>query len=143
MKNLFFLTIILLLSGLVIHGCGGSEDTAKSDQELIQGVWAGNAVGIETEFTMTISGNNFNMETTDSEVFYKGTFVLNEKVTPKQADFKMDDCNIEEYIGTTARAIYKIENDTLTIASNEPGNEIRPTVFEGSDQTQVFTLKKQ
>ena len=143
MKNLCFLTIILLLSGLVIHGCGGSEDTAKSDQELIQGVWAGNAVGIETEFTMTISGNNFNMETTDSEVFYKGTFVLNEKVTPKQADFKMDDCNIEEYIGTTARAIYKIENDTLTIASNEPGNEIRPTVFEGSDQTQVFTLKKQ
>ena len=143
MKNLFFLTIILLLSGLVINGCGGSEDTAKSDQELIQGVWAGNAVGIETEFTMTISGNNFNMETTDSEVFYKGTFVLNEKVTPKQADFKMDDCNIEEYIGTTARAIYKIENDTLTIASNEPGNEIRPTVFEGSDQTQVFTLKKQ
>ena len=143
MKNLFFLTIILLLSGLVINGCGGSEDTAKSDQELIQGVWAGNAVGIETEFTMTISGNNFNMETTDSEVFYKGTFVLNEKVTPKQADFKMDDCNIEEYIGTTARAIYKIENDTLTIASNEPRNEIRPTVFEGSDQTQVFTLKKQ
>ena len=143
MKNLFFLTIILLLSGLVINGCGGSEDTAKSDQELIQGVWAGNAVGIETEFTMTISGNNFNMETTDSEVFYKGTFVLNEKVTPKQADFKMDECNIEEYIGTTARAIYKIENDTLTIASNEPGNEIRPTVFEGSDQTQVFTLKKQ
>jgi len=143
MKNLCFLTIILLLSGLVIHGCGGSEDTAKSDQELIQGVWAGNAVGIETEFTMTISGNNFNMETTDSEVFYKGTFVLNEKVTPKQADFKMDECNIEEYIGTTARAIYKIENDTLTIASNEPGNEIRPAVFEGSDQTQVFTLKKQ
>jgi uncharacterized protein (TIGR03067 family) len=143
MKNFCCLVIILLSAGLIIHGCGGSEDSAKTDQELMQGTWAGTAAGMDMEFKMTISGNNFNMESTDSTLWYKGTFVLDEKVTPKQADFKINECNIEQYIGTTAKGIYKIENDTWTFAGNEPGSDIRPTDFVASEETQVFTLKKQ
>ncbi len=142
MKNICFLAIVLLSAGLIIHGCGGSEDSAKKDQQLIQGTWVGTAAGMDTEITMTISGSNFDMKTTDSTVWYKGTFVLNEKVTPKQADFKINECNIEQYVGTTAKGIYKIENDTLTIAANEPGAEARPTDFVANEQIQVFTLKR-
>jgi uncharacterized protein (TIGR03067 family) len=143
MKNFYYLAIVLLSAGLIIHGCGGSEDSAKTDQELMQGTWTGTDAGMNMEFKMTVSGDNFNMESTDSSVIYKGTFVLNEKVTPKQADYKIDECNIEQYVGTTAKGIYKIENDTITIAGNEPGSDIRPTGFVADDMTQVFTLKKQ
>jgi len=143
MKNLCFLVIVLLSLGLIIHGCGDSENSAKTDQYLMQGTWMGPLAGMDMEFKMTISGNDFNMESTDSGVWYKGTFVLNEKVTPKQADFKINECNIEEYVGTIAKGIYKIENNTLTIAGNEPGSDIRPADFVVDDMTQVFTLTKQ
>lgn len=142
MKNFCYLAIILLTTGLVLHGCGGSEDSAKTDQDLIQGTWEGTAAGMDTVFTMTVSGSNFDMETTNSEIWYKGTFVLNDKVTPKQADFKINECNIEQYVGKTARGIYKIENDTWTFAGNEPGVETRPADFVANEQTQVFTLKR-
>lgn len=143
MKSICYLAIVLVSVGLIIHGCGGSEDSAKTDQELMQGIWAGTDAGMNMEFKMTVSGNKFNMESTDSTVIYKGTFVLNEKVTPKQADYKIDECNIDQYVGTTAKGIYKIENNSLIIAGNEPGSDIRPTDFVADDMTQVFTLKKQ
>lgn len=142
MKNLCFLAIVLLSAGLIIHGCGSSEDSAKSDQQLLQGTWAGTAAGMDTEIIMTISDNNFDMKTTDSEIWYKGTFVLNNKVTPKQADFKINECNIEQYVGAIAKGIYKIENDTFIFAGNEPGSDIRPADFVANEMTQVFTLKR-
>jgi len=144
MKNLCYLTtIIVLLTGLVIHGCGGSEDAPASDQQQLQGLWTGQMVNVGSEYKMTISGSNFDFKATDSEVWYKGTFVLNEKVTPKQSDFTIDDCFIEQYKGTIAKAIYKIENDTFTFASYEPGVDARPSDFVASDEVQVFTLTKQ
>ena len=143
MQNLCYLTTIVLLTGLVIHGCGGSEDAPASDQQQLQGVWTGQSEGMEGEFTMTFSDNTFELTMPDSEVFYKGTFVLNEKVTPKQGDFTIDDCFIEQYKGTIAKVIYKIENGTFTFASNEPGIEDRPSDFVASDEVQVFTLTKQ
>ena len=143
MKNFYYLAIVLLSVCLIIQGCGGSEDSTQKDQELIQGTWAGTAAGMDTVFTMTISGSNFDMKTEDSTIWYKGTFTLNDKVTPKQADFKISECSIEQYVGKTAKSIYKIENDTLTIAANEPGIETIPADFVANEQTQVFTLKKQ
>ena len=143
MKNLCYLTIVILLAGLLTYGCRRSEDAPPSDQQLLQGVWAGQMVNVGSEYKMTISGSNFDFKATDSEGFYKGTFVLNEKVTPKQGDFKIDDCFVEQYKGTIAKAIYKIENGTFTFASNEPGIEDRPSDFVASDEVQVFTLTKQ
>ncbi|MBN2180660.1 MAG: TIGR03067 domain-containing protein [Sedimentisphaerales bacterium] len=142
MKNLSFVSVILLSAGIFICGCGSSEDAPPSDQDLMQGAWAGAAAGMEAEFTMTVSGDNFDMRMTGGEIWYKGTFVLNDKVTPKQADFKITESNFEEYVGTTAKAIYKIENDTLTVASNEPGSGTVPASFEQTGEAQVFTLKK-
>jgi uncharacterized protein (TIGR03067 family) len=142
MKNLCYLAIVLLSVCLIIHGCGGSEDSAKSDQQILQGTWVGTATGMDVEYTMTISGSNFDMKTEDSTIWYKGTFVLNDKVTPKQGDFKINDCGIEQYVGKTVKSIYKIENDTLTIAANEPGTETIPADFVANELTQVFTLKR-
>jgi uncharacterized protein (TIGR03067 family) len=145
MKKLSNLIMILLLAGLVTHGCGRSENTTISDQELLQGVWVGQNVDMQVEYKMIISGNNFDFgfEGTDFDVWYKGTFVLNEEVTPKQGDFMITDCSMDQYKGTIAKAIYKIENDTFTFAGQEPGVDFRPTIFEASGEIQVFTLKRQ
>jgi uncharacterized protein (TIGR03067 family) len=127
---------------LIIQGCGGSEDSAKTDQQLLQGTWAGTAAGTDVEFIIAISDSNFDMKTEDSTIWYKGTFVLNDKATPKQGDFKINDCGIEQYAGKTVKSIYKIENDTLTIAANEPGIETIPADFVANELTQVFTFKR-
>ena len=92
--------------------------------------------------SMTVSGSNFDMKSEDPTIWYKGTFVLNDKVTPKQADFMLSECGFEQYAGKTAKSIYKIENDILTIAANEPGTETIPADFVANEETQVFTLKR-
>lgn len=141
MKNLFYLTIILLLAGLVIQGCGGSDDSSP-DQKLLQGDWTGQIVGENGDFMLTISGSKFNMVAVDSEVWYKGTFVLNENATPKQIDFLIDDCFMDEYKGTTTGAIYKIENGIFSFASYEPGTLTRPTDFNASDGSLTFNFNR-
>jgi uncharacterized protein (TIGR03067 family) len=143
MKNLSYLVIILLLAGLIIYGCGNSDDSAASDQQLIQGTWAGKAVGMEDEFIMIITSGDFDFKALNSDVWYKGTFTLNEATAPRQADFKIVDCSIEQYKGTTARGIYKVDKDTLSFASYEPGTETRPTSFEPADEVQIFNLTRQ
>ena len=143
MKKLSNLVMILMLVGLVTHGCGCSENATISDQELLQGIWIGHSIDMQGKYKMTISGNNFDFEGTNFDVWYKGTFVLNEEVTPKQGDFMIEDCSMDQYKGTIAKAIYKIENDTFTFAGQEPGVDFRPTVFEASGEIQVFILTRQ
>ena len=49
------------------------------------------------------------------------------------------------YVKQSAKAIYKLEGQTLTLAGNEPGNEAVPTAFERSStsQTRAFVLTRQ
>ena len=68
---------------------------------------------------------------------------LNEEVEPRQADFVIEKCAIERYVGTTAHGIYKIEGNTFTMAASEPGSAVRPTLFEGGRGIRVFTFTKQ
>ncbi len=46
-------------------------------------------------------------------------------------------------MGTTSLAIYKIEGDKFTMASNKPGSTVRPTQFESEGSTSLFVLTKQ
>ena len=55
-------------------------------------------------------------------------------------DIIITDCVSPNYIGTTALGIYKIEENILTFAANEPGSTIRPTNFT---EGRVFILTKQ
>lgn len=143
MKKLYYLVIISLLAGLCVQGCSRSDDSAASDQKLIQGKWMGQAVGIADEFTMAITGGSFDFKALNSDVWYKGTFTLDETAAPRQADFKIVDSSIEQYKGTTARCIYKVDKNTLSLATYEPGIETRPVSFEPAEGVQIFNLTKQ
>ena len=103
----------------------------------------GKAVGTDEEFTMVITDGKFDFKAPSSGVWYKGTFTLNETPTPRQADFKIVDCSIEQYKGTTAMGIYKVDKDTLSFASYEPGTETRPASLEPTEGVQIFNLTKQ
>jgi uncharacterized protein (TIGR03067 family) len=141
MKNLYILTIVLVSAGLAINGCKRSENPASGDQKLLQGNWSGPATGLG-EVIMAVSGDKFDLKEINSEFWYKGTFTLNEEVAPKQIDFLIKDCSIEEYKGTIARAIYKIETGVFKFACYDPGDTVRPTGFDETDDSVTFTLTK-
>jgi uncharacterized protein (TIGR03067 family) len=61
---------------------------------------------------------------------YKATFTLREDTNPKQLIAVVTDCPFPQYVGKTSQAIYRIENGTLTLAANEPGNPAVPANFD-------------
>ena len=54
-------------------------------------------------------------------------------------------CPLQKYVNKTANFIYRIDEKTLTLAGNEPGQETVPTAFErnATSQTRVMELTKQ
>lgn len=138
------LTAIVVLS---VTGCrsepGEAPPAEVSDIDLLQGTWIGTAVGEQQgQWTMIISGTTIDFKGPGPEA-YTGTLKLNPDVDPKQADFVIDKCAVDQYVGTTALTIYKIEGDKFTMAGNEPGSTIRPTQFESGNGTRLFVLTKQ
>jgi len=106
--------------------------TVKSDLAMIQKSWhgqegAGAAAGTNS---LVLSGNNLDFHGANPQEWYKGTFILHEDTTPKQMIVTITDCPAPQYVGKIANAIYKIENGTLTIAGNEPGNPAMPATFD-------------
>ena len=61
---------------------------------------------------------------------YKATFTLREDMSPKQFVAVITECPAPQYVGKTANAIYRVEDGTLTITGNEPGNPAMPAVFD-------------
>ena len=66
--------------------------------------------------------------------------------SPAQAGAGADRrCPAPKYINQTAKAIYKLEGKTLTIAAHEPGDEAVPTTFEPSvgNRMRAFVFTRQ
>jgi len=121
------------------------SEKAKSDETAIQGTWKGRSVrdNPEHQVTFVVSGKNFDFrDETETNNWYKGTFTLKEDVTPRQFIAKVTDCPFPQYVGKTSRAIYKIENGTLTITANEPGKEEMPTDFDSTESSSIEVKKK-
>jgi uncharacterized protein (TIGR03067 family) len=107
-------------------------DTApKSDLAALQKSWRGEEQGQPAGQTnsLVLSGNNLEFHA-NSQEWYKGTFTLHEDTNPKQMIVTITDCPAPQYVGKIANAIYRIENGTLIIAGNEPGNPVVPASFD-------------
>ena len=129
-----------------VTGAATTTPTAapKSDLEALQGKWTGKDLGGEGDNTalLVISRNNLEFRGSNPDDWYKGTFTLREGTSPKQCVFAVRDCASPDYIGKTSLAIYKLENGTLTIAGNEPGNPEPPESFEATTARRFeFKLK--
>ena len=140
--------LILLITVLAFWGCDNS--TGSGNITELEGIW--NGTDNYSDSIMRIynfSGSDFNYtedgHTNDEDgEWYVGTFSINTQTNPKQIDAVIIDCfpNGSEYLGETALGIYKIEGNTLTLASHEPGVPTRPSSFSGGG-TRVWVLIKQ
>jgi len=139
--------IAICLAAIMVVSVGGckseSEPPVVNDIDILQGTWVGTEIGNnQGQWTFIISGTEIDAKGPEPEA-YSGTLKLNAEVEPKQADFVIEKCAMEEYVGTSALAIYKIEGDKFTMAANQPGSAVRPAVFKGGDGTRLFVFTKQ
>ena len=139
MKKVYrFMPIALVITTVFMCGCNSTDDTPTSDLEKIQGTWVGKELGRDGEAKVIFSGDTIDFKGAHPQEWYKGIAVINQEMTPRQADFTISECAMPDYIGKIAKSIYKLEESTLTIAGSEPGDDSRPTSFEPSGGTRVF-----
>ena len=135
--------VALVITTVLMSGCSSSDDAPVSDREKLQGTWVGKELGREGEVRIIFSGDTIDFKGASPQEWYKGTGVLHEELTPKQGDFTITECPMPDYVGKLTKAIYKIEENTLTLAGSEPGDENRPSSFEPSGGARVFQLTLQ
>jgi uncharacterized protein (TIGR03067 family) len=140
MKITTHLLGLILITALL--GTLGCSTTRQSETAKLQGTWTGTALNESEPGTFIVSGSTFEFRGADPRVWYKGTFSLREDTQPKQFIAHIAETGISQYAGKTAIAIYKIEDKTLTIAADEPGNDGTPTAFDAPGAA-CFVLKKQ
>ena len=125
------------------------EDEASTGNNVteLEGTWVGYEVGgLLGDWTFIVSGNEMDVTapSLNPAEWYLGTYSINIQVNPKQVDLAITDCSLSNYIGTTAKAIYKIENNTWTYTGYGPGNPDRPSsFFDTSGFARSFLLTKQ
>jgi len=110
-----------------------------SDLQSIQGTWSGHENGLRGASSLVLQGTNINFRGARPGEWYKATISLREDTSPKQCVVVIADCPAPKFVGKTSYGIYKIQNDTLTITANEPGNPVTPGTFQDrSARTMVF-----
>ncbi len=125
---------------LFVTGCAS---TSKHDPASLQGSWVGHEIeGSPGECRMTITGDTLKFQGARQEEWYAAKLTLFPTTTPKQADVLIQDCSAPQYVNKTAKAIYRIEGKTMTIAANEPGDDARPMGFERTNRSRVFVFER-
>ena len=115
-----------------------------SDAAALQGTWTGKELSADSDdpCRLVVSGQNFEFHGPDANEWYKGTFTLREGSDPKVMVAAITECPVENYIGKTDFAIYRLENGTLTLTAREPGNPDVPAGFDPPETRRfVFKLK--
>jgi beta-lactamase regulating signal transducer with metallopeptidase domain len=102
----------------------------KSDA-IPQGKWSGKESGGDGYYSLVLQGSTLEFHGADTNEWYKATFSAYD-TTPQQLVVLITDCPMPQYVGRTAYAIYQLENGTLTVTGNEPGNPTVPASFDAS-----------
>ena len=147
--------ILIPLAALALASCStpsGSNSGAATNEgakpaavrpTALEGTWTGREMtpGHEGPASMLISGQNLEFHgPAGDDDWIKGTFSLREDANPKQFVGVITQCASPDYIGEKCLAIYKIENGTMTIAGNGPGDPNMPAAFDTPGVRQ-FVLK--
>ena len=114
-----------------------------SDSVTFQGTWNGREMGRQTEGAcyFMMSGNALEFQGVNTNEWYKGTFVLREDTNPKQLVGTITECPDPKFVGKAVYAIYRIEEGTLTLTGNAPGNPEPPSSFDAPG-SRKFVFKK-
>lgn len=109
------------------------DSPTNAQLQLLQGKWEGATVGQElTEtVTITVTGNSFHFHR-DTNFWFETTITLPADTKPQQlhATIKGSAASQRDAIGKVVVALFKIEDGTLTLATNGHGAEKLPKSFE-------------
>lgn len=106
-----------------------AEDS--EELQLLQGTWEGVQVGDEARITITINGNSLHFHR-DKNFWFETAVTLSPGKAPKQLDATIKDCAEKGSIGEVVKAVYKIEDGTLILATLGDDAEGAPESFETS-----------
>jgi len=105
----------------------------------LQGTWIGYEESQPLiDWELIIEGNQFKLIREDDGIWYKGRLKLNNNCVLKKIDFEIKETHIATHAVKTLLGIYAIENDSLTIASNESEARARPEAFDEPANSHVF-----
>jgi hypothetical protein len=116
----------------------------KPAPQFLEDKWEGLEQGREKagKATLTFTGNKIDFKGGDEREWYKATFVLPRGSEPQQLVSTVTDCPFPSYIGKTSFSILKIEEETLTLVGNEPGEPDFPTTLKGTAMSRTFVFRR-
>jgi uncharacterized protein (TIGR03067 family) len=120
----------------------GTTGVVKGKEEL-SGTWIGYEPGSDGQWSgsFTISGR---FEIKGPNQWYKGKFACDSTHSPKYLTLYMKESSDPTYVGKICLSIYKIDTDTLTISSSEPGSKMQPnSLFTQTGGARVLVVTKQ
>ncbi|QEH32562.1 hypothetical protein OJF2_10390 [Aquisphaera giovannonii] len=136
-----------VIAAVVLAACASTAAAARAADEAapaaaikaLEGTWA-TAPTDALDAKWVIKGET--VEVTVNGMEYKGKLKVDEKAKPNSTlDIDLTEAP-HDAKGKTAKAIYKLEGEKLTVAVAVPGGD-RPKEFETSpDEVYLFELKK-
>jgi len=114
---------------------GSKHQPPAAELQPLQGTWEGVMVGQESggKITITITGNSLHFHR-DTNFWFETTITLPAGTDPQQLHATIKRCAPPESpIGKVVVAIFKIEDETLTLAAGGDGSEGAPKSFETTE----------
>ena len=138
------ITIVCVMAPFIAHA--GEQPTAKAEGaanqptaaelQSLQGTWEGVQVGdkAQQKVPITITGHSLDFHR-DTNFWFKTSMTLPAGKVPKQLHATIKGCppSQDSSIGQVVRAIFKIEDGTLTLATIDDDAEETPQSFEAAE----------
>ena len=139
MKTISHLTVCVL-AGILFAGIAGCSKK-PAEKTGVEGNWTGFDVARPAEVcSVMISGNQLEYRGAQTNDFCVGAFVLNDSVQPMQMDLTVQ--QPPQIAGRTMLLICELQGDEMKVAGAQPGAPVRPVDFSLSQQTRVWSFKR-
>ena len=135
-RTRLILVLFVLVSGMMLTGCQTLE---QKEIGKLQGKWVSSEDG--EKVYLTISGNDFEIISTNSREFISGTLKINIEPDPKEIDLTCETSHSQESVGKTGLGLYKMEDNKLFLVTSSRMGERRPEKFKVGQLT-VFTKQQ-
>ena len=128
------LTALCLLVPCVLvcaQAAGTTNQPTAAELQSLQGTWAGVLLGQESagKITITITCHSLHFQGRETNNWYAATFTLPAGTNPQQLRATITGCHQTNDIGAVVRAIFKIEDGTLTLAGIQDRDQEPPESF--------------
>jgi hypothetical protein len=135
-------TMLLIPLSIAVILASGCSTPSKRNSTVFEGSWTGHEVtpGREGPASLLVSGHTLEFHGAGPNDWLRGTFTLRDDTNPKQCVGIVTECPQADYVGKNFYSIFKIENGTLTVSGNEPGDTNIPSAF-GSPGTRQIVFK--